>query len=342
MYRMPLKNYLYVLMLLQLFVSSRVQAQTIYGVSNEKKIYRINEDYTSTYLSTAGPTPFLIGDIAISPAGVMYGVAQNSIYQINPQTGQTTFIVELPPCCYVSLVCSNDFELYMINSSQKSLYKYNLLTNTITNVAYLGFYTSGDLTFYKGNLIFQTWSDDGSVYIVKAYNLASGNLVDILCHPGYLQLWGLTTKYNSCDSGTILAINPNNELLDMNFEDQTFTELPFVFPSTEVLYGLASTNEYLGSLCTSQELENLACMLSIDDFKKNKVTLYPVPTDDQLYLGNIDAVSNIWIYDMTGKMVKKQSGQSIKEIAVSDLVKGIYLLKIENDEGTFIKKFVKK
>lgn len=328
--------------LFMLLIATKTVAQEVYAVSNDKKIYRINGDYSTTYLSTAGPTNFLIGDIAIAPSGEMYGVAGPDIYRINPLTGQTTFIVQMPPCCYASLVCSNDYELYMINSPSKDLYKYNLFTHAITNVAHLGFDTSGDLTFYKGNIIFQTGSDDGTMYMIKAYNPVTHSLKDIMCSPQYFQLWGLTTKFSSCGSGTILAVNPTPSLLSLDFDNHTYTTLPLVYPPSQNIYGLASTNEYLGSLCPSEDLSDLDCMLSAAYFDRNEVSVYPTPAEDKLYLKNIEGVSSVEVYDMTGKLVILQKGKSIKEITVTELSKGMYLLKMENENGLFTKKIIKK
>lgn len=330
------------LLFLFILLCSKTEAQTIYAVSNEKKIYRIEDDYTSTYLSTVSSTPFLIGDIAISPNGTMYGIAYDSIYQINPLTGQATFIVSLPHTSYPALVCSNDYELYTISDSGY-LYKYDILTSTITNMEYLGFATSGDLTFYRGNLIFQTWANDVSVYMVKAYNLETGQLVDIFCHPNYFQLWGLTTKYVDCNNGTVLAVNPANQLLDIDFNSQTYTQIPFTFPSGETIYGLASTNEHLGSLCTPENLTDLDCEnLSNNYLAYNKPFIYPTFVENQLFWENFDEVTTVWVYDITGKIILKKEGTSIISIVVDNFEKGIYVLKLENKYGSFTQKFIKK
>jgi hypothetical protein len=319
-----------------------MQAQTLYAVSNEKKIYSINQDYTATYLFTAGPTQYLINDIAISPAGKMYGIAYNTLVEINTTTGAATFVAEMPPNFYTSLVCSNDYELYMINSLEKNLYKYNLLTHEIINVGYVGFETPGDLTFYKGNLIFQTYNDSGSIYMVKAYNLETGNLTDIMCQSFYFQLWGLTTIYDTCDSGTILASNPATELMDLDFDLQTFPTLPLQFPESEQIFGLATSNEYLGSLCTSQDLGDLNCELSIAENTANEPIVYPNPVADILHFKNYEQIKSLIIYDVTGKQVKATDKPSVSGIDISNLAAGVYVLKIETGENYSIRKIIKQ
>lgn len=336
-----LKNLHNLFLFLFIISGSVAFGQITYAVTNEKKIYQVNNDFSLTYVCTAGPTQYLINDIAISPSGNMYGIAYNTLYQINTQTGATTWIADFPPNFYVSMVCSNDHELYLINNQQRTLYKYNLQTNVLTNVAYLGFTTSGDLAFYKGHLIFQTHNDNGSMYMLKAFNLQNNSLIDIMCQSFYFQLWGLA-NYDGCDGENVLAVNPANQFLILNFNTQSYTTQQFMLPNQQQIYGLARTDEHLGSLCPVGSLSNLSCELSVANLSRNTFAIFPNPAQNILNFKSAAVISEIQIYDLSGKIVIDLQDNDLKEADVSRLSSGFYLVKATSDYGTTTAKFFKQ
>ncbi|MES2865084.1 MAG: T9SS type A sorting domain-containing protein [Bacteroidota bacterium] len=320
---------------------SIVYGQTTYAITNDKKIYQVNSDYSLNYICTAGPTQYLINDIAITPSGIMYGIAYNTLYQINLSNGSAIWIADFPPNFYVSLVCSNDYELYMINSLQKTLYKYNVQTNVLTNVAYLGFETSGDLAYYQGHLIFQSYNDSGSMYMIKAFNTQTNALIDVMCQPNYFQLWGLT-NYNACNGEIILAVNPANEFLEINLNTQSYTSFPFFLPNSQTIFGLARSDEFLGSICQPEVLPDLNCMtLSLEEYSQSNFTVYPNPVDKEINIKSNSEISEIQVYDAMGKLIKELKGNKLESLDVTNLSKGFYLLKVKSGDFFSTRKFLK-
>jgi hypothetical protein len=63
--------------------------------------------------------------------------------------------------------------------------------------------------------------------------------------------------------------------------------------------------------------------------------LYPNPTQNVLNVSSSDAVTSISIVDLTGKIVQQTLGSDIKEIDLSGLVPGVYLVHIQLN-GQFI------
>jgi hypothetical protein len=75
-----------------------------------------------------------------------------------------------------------------------------------------------------------------------------------------------------------------------------------------------------------------------DIVKTKNITLYPNPATDFIHVSGVDD-SDFVIYNAAGQLVK--SGKMQKgEIAVHDLVKGQYILKINGQEK--VMKFLKK
>jgi photosystem II stability/assembly factor-like uncharacterized protein len=93
-----------------------------------------------------------------------------------------------------------------------------------------------------------------------------------------------------------------------------------------------------GSGLSSKSLINN--FTGIDEPKDSKYLVYPNPVKSSLYITGLNSNSIISIYDITAKLIV--SKQLINnEVDVNDLPAGIYTLKITNNEGTIISKFVK-
>lgn len=79
-----------------------------------------------------------------------------------------------------------------------------------------------------------------------------------------------------------------------------------------------------------------------DNVEASKLTLYPNPVADQLYISSDNQkVENIMIYSLSGAVVKNISSE-VESIDVSNLTTGNYLVKVTTDQGSFTKKIIKK
>ena len=86
--------------------------------------------------------------------------------------------------------------------------------------------------------------------------------------------------------------------------------------------------------------------LSVSDFNFNdKVILYPNPVKDELTIQNQDEISfkNYSVLDINGRVLVSQS-KAIQnnQINLASLTSGIYMLQLETDKGTVIKKIIKE
>ncbi|WP_333851870.1 T9SS type A sorting domain-containing protein [Epilithonimonas sp.] len=74
--------------------------------------------------------------------------------------------------------------------------------------------------------------------------------------------------------------------------------------------------------------------LATSDIAKKEIPVYPNPFKDIIYLDNADAVKSVSIADVSGRNIKTVAVAS-KEIRLSELKKGIYILTIENKDGSY-------
>lgn len=82
--------------------------------------------------------------------------------------------------------------------------------------------------------------------------------------------------------------------------------------------------------------------LSTNDIKNKKLSYYPNPVKDVLKIDNVTTIKNIKIYDLKGtEIVTKSYDSKNVKIDISDLIKGIYLVRIESENGAETIKIVK-
>ncbi|GGG59263.1 T9SS type A sorting domain-containing protein [Bizionia arctica] len=86
---------------------------------------------------------------------------------------------------------------------------------------------------------------------------------------------------------------------------------------------------------------NGTCSLGVDEYALSNVSIYPNPMSNEvnINLHNSLQVNRVTIYSITGQEVLKVENKS--KLDVSKLNPGIYVLKIETDEGSITKKMVK-
>ena len=114
-------------------------------------------------------------------------------------------------------------------------------------------------------------------------------------------------------------------------------------PQTANIVGVNKNTCY--NMSTGTIVEETCGNLGLDTPLKegNKITLYPNPVLDSFKINTV--VSNLYIYDLNGRIVKQQSKslESNTAIDVSDLGKGIYFVTAKDENGSnFTLKIIKK
>ena len=81
-------------------------------------------------------------------------------------------------------------------------------------------------------------------------------------------------------------------------------------------------------------------ILSTNDFEQNKISIYPNPATENIYLSNCTG-TEYEIFDILGKSITKGKINE-NQISINSLSKGIYILKVKNEEKIFNQKFIKE
>lgn len=119
-----------------------------------------------------------------------------------------------------------------------------------------------------------------------------------------------------------LGINKNAQIIDFVYDD----------------YGT-------GFRVDNIQINNLSVLSTDEVVKKELIKIYPNPTAEILNIETTDKIHSIAIFDAKGSLVKffQENGISNgKRIDISNLVSGVYMVKIKLYDFEFVKKIIKK
>ncbi len=175
-----------------------------------------------------------------------------------------------------------------------------------------------------------------SLLDTPAYNQSGRNAFTryYLEHP--LFLGGGTTFFVGFDQNTTQPINIG---VDMNTNSQDKT-----YYSTS---GTWYTSPFPGSLMIHPILGSAAGAVGIatyDQPDKNKITVFPNPATNKLYLRSTTPVTDqkttYTVIDMYGRTVLENTGVLPEYIDISNLSNGIYFVRIVNNNDVSLNKFI--
>jgi uncharacterized delta-60 repeat protein len=255
-------------------------------------------------------------------------------------------------------------------------YTYSSFTSTRPGIIRLNSNGTNDTTFNIGSGFGSNYSlrqvkiqSDGKIILAGLFNSYNGEIVSSI-----IRLNNNGTRDNTFNStitqgssifnldiqsdGKILICGqftlPYNRLARLNQNGTVDTNFNIgsgfdnsVYSAIELINGsiLASGNfkSYNGSF-ESSYLINLYgnSSLTIEDFNNtDDLIIFPNPTKDLININSLNnqSFSSVKVFDLSGKMLIESSDN---KISVSNLVSGLYLLKITTETGEITKKFIKE
>jgi hypothetical protein len=81
--------------------------------------------------------------------------------------------------------------------------------------------------------------------------------------------------------------------------------------------------------------ENCEIILSNDNFTNNNISFYPNPAKSNININNTENIEQIDIFDLSGRLIKYKVSD-FKNIDLSDLSPGTYILKVSLDSNKFL------
>lgn len=221
--------------------------------------------------------------------------------------------------------------------------------NTGKNL-YLAKYTTNEPYFYV------PWDLDGTFGIIwngTQENITTGLLTNKL----YNRLWHdcsengfrdrLQTRWNTVKQ----TIFNYDFLMDMFEENYNYLLNNGVYQREEMAWEGYVTEfdhlDYMSDWITSRLVYldgkfNEECTMSVADFSKESIKIYPNPANDHLYVDwNGTESFDVAVYDLQGKLLmEEKENHSQQPFSVLSLNNGVYLVKLKTDSYTQTTKIV--
>jgi surface protein len=123
-------------------------------------------------------------------------------------------------------------------------------------------------------------------------------------------------------------------------EQDVQSNVPFGARGVNYCNGEAARQSLIDNKNWTIEDAGLDCSTTgVDDQNQLNISIYPNPTNDKLFIQGLSSSSKVLIYNVLGKLVLSQTIS--KEIDVKQLSKGIYILKIIDEQNETTRKFIK-
>ena len=318
-----MKNF-YLLFLFTSFLSAQEFYITDFDVNTEvNSIKLVDENFNVTHLADFFIPNGSIMDIAFSPNGTLYGITSSSkIIEIDLINGTYAEIASAGGN-YNNLVCTANNELVMLSITDYKLLTFDLNTLTVVSDVWISAATPGDLTYFKGNLLFQHFDS------LDMYRWDGVQIRRVACGDDQ-QLFGLSNYTTDCESNLVYAFDQGGEIYHYDVENDTLTLVADLSAEVSEVYGTATVNEYLASTCTLENLESVNCNLSISETTLSEISIYPNPASEIIYIKDLHLEEELYysLYSLDGKLL--DNALLTSEISIERLAKGVYFLQLHN------------
>ena len=142
-----------------------------------------------------------------------------------------------------------------------------------------------------------------------------------------------------------------NILIDGKLVKENVKELTFIDEASvlNVYDGLEHYAEIVAIYPNSQRsvslIGKISEILNIKETADIQYSIYPNPANDRLYIETTAEIEDVVVYSITGVIVSQQStvnSQRSLSIDLSKLNTGIYIIKINTENGEIVKRFIKE
>lgn len=305
----------------------------------------VDADLNVTPLATYYFNGDQILDIAMDANGTLYGTKADTLIELNLVDGTSTEVYNFPvPGQYNSLVCNSDNQIVALDFNSQRLITIDLATFTQVSNVYLSESSPGDLTYYKGNLLFPSASSDD----IMSYN---GNTVTpVGCRISSpsgepFLFWGYSNFTDSCDTNFVYGFNQSGTVYSFDIESNTHEYVGNLQENNSwPLNGATSINEYTASACPLVPLNAVNCNLAVSDYQLSLVSFYPNPVEDIIHLKNLNVDEPLFISIFSVEGRKLTDALLTPEMDISKLPSGLYFMEISNQSKSIsaTKKIIKK
>lgn len=205
-------------------------------------------------------------------------------------------------------------------------------------------YTTSDTDYKTYDFDLTTW-DIGSQFPELNFAVKNTWLATATYAIGDIVISGNTYCKNTSGANSVDPAVPHTDVTNWVIVNATGV-IADATPATNgaIVGGALDINALTNSVYVdSIVFDNVAPALGTANFgyANNAISLYPNPANDVLNISSSSTITNIEVYDMLGKKVA--TNNNTKNVNVAALEKGIYIVKVVQENGSVIaKQFIKE
>ncbi|WP_298427328.1 T9SS type A sorting domain-containing protein [uncultured Kordia sp.] len=227
----------------------------------------------------------------------------------------------------------------------------------------IGSYDPNDIVVLEGDEITVDQADDYLHYIIRFQNVGTASAINVRVENIIDQGLDLTTLQVES-----MSHNGRIDILDgiqtvFTFENINLASSTINEPESHgyIAYKIKPRpNSSVGTIfrnsasiffdfnlpiITNTVTTEIVISLSTEDFEAAIFQIYPNPSNDVVYVNSQFPIKNISITDINGRIIKTYQPTTINtriELSIATLKDGLYFLNINSNQGSTVKKIIKK
>jgi hypothetical protein len=228
------------------------------------------------------------------------------------------------------------------NTSTNTLFQLNgKVASVSTPFNPIQTYTTSDATYKTYDFDLSTW-DSGSQFPELNFGVKNTWIATATYVIGDIVIAGNTYCKNTSGANSVSPAVPQTDTANWALCDATGAVAPAV---GAILGGALNINPLANSVYVdSMVFDNVVpSALGTAEFENttNTISLYPNPAHEVLNISSTNSITKIEVYDMQGRNVA--SNYNASNVNVESLVKGVYIVKVMQENGSVVaKQFIKK
>jgi len=228
------------------------------------------------------------------------------------------------------------------NTSTNTLFQLNgKVASVSTPFNPIQTYTTSDATYKTYDFDLSTW-DSGSQFPELNFGVKNTWIATASYVIGDIVISGNTFCKNTSGANSVSPAVPQTDTANWVVCDATGAVAPAV---GAILGGALNINPLANSVYVdSMVFDNVVpSALVTTEFENttNTISLYPNPAHEVLNISSTNSITRIEVYDMQGRNVASNNNAS--NVNVEGLVKGVYIVKVMQENGSVVaKQFIKK
>ena len=228
------------------------------------------------------------------------------------------------------------------NTSTNTLFQLNgKVASVSTPFNPIQTYTTSDATYKTYDFDLSTW-DSGSQFPELNFGVKNTWIATATYVIGDIVISGNTYCKNTSGANSVSPAVPQTDTANWALCDATGAVAPAV---GAILGGALNINPLANSVYVdSMVFDNVVpSALVTTEFENttNTISLYPNPAHEVLNISSTNSITRIEVYDMQGRNVA--SNYNASNVNVEGLVKGVYIVKVMQENGSVVaKQFIKK